>query len=76
MIIDTHCHLDDSAYENDLEAVIQRRLEAGVGGILIPGADIHDLDRAQSIAHTYENIFFAAGVHPYHHSEYNEKILR
>ena len=76
MIIDTHCHLDDSAYENDLEAVIQRRLEAGVGGILIPGADIHDLDRAQSIAHTYENVFFAAGVHPYHHSEYNEKILR
>jgi len=42
---------------------------------LIPGADINDLSRAQKIAHANENIYFAAGVHPYHHEQYDEQIL-
>ncbi len=76
MMIDTHCHLDDEAYQNDLEAVIQRAFDRGIGGILIPGADSADLKRAQSIAHRYENIFFAAGIHPYHHLSYDEQLIR
>lgn len=76
MIIDTHCHLDDPRYKEDLDAVIKRSFEKGVGGIVIPGADINDLARAQSIAHAYENIYFAAGVHPYHHEGYDEEVLR
>jgi len=76
MIIDTHCHLDDARYFEDLDAVIKRSFENGIEGILIPGADIKDLHRAQKIAHSYENIYFAAGVHPYHIDEYDEDILR
>lgn len=76
MIIDTHCHLDDERYFEDLDAVIKRSFDNGIEGILIPGADIKDLHRAQKIAHSYENIYFAAGVHPYHIEEYDEDILR
>jgi len=76
MIIDTHCHLDDVRYHEDLDAVIKKAWEAGVGGVVIPGADSEDLERAQAIAHQYENIFFAAGIHPYHHEQYDEKRLR
>ena len=76
MIIDTHCHLDDERYAEDLDEVIQKSWDKGVQGVLIPGADIEDLARAQSIAHRYDTIFFAAGVHPYHHGQYDEKILR
>lgn len=76
MIIDTHCHLDDARYFEDLDAVIKRSFDNGIEGILIPGADIKDLHRAQKIAHSYENIYFAAGVHPYHIDEYDEDILR
>ena len=75
MIIDTHCHLDDERYFEDLDAVVERARNGGVEGILIPGADIEDLERAQAIAHTYEHVFFAAGIHPYHHTQYDEKIL-
>jgi TatD DNase family protein len=75
MIIDTHCHLDDERYFEDLDAVIERARQGGVEGILIPGADIEDLKRAQVIAHMYEHVFFAAGIHPYHHTQYDEKIL-
>lgn len=76
MIIDTHCHLDDARYADDLDAVIQRAHHAGVEGILIPGADSEDLSKAQVIAHRYAHVYFAAGVHPYHHTGYDEHILR
>jgi len=76
MIIDTHTHLDDESYRDDLDEVIKRANQAGVKGFLIPGADIEDLPRAKEIASSYENIFFAAGVHPYHISQYDEAVLR
>lgn len=75
MIIDTHAHLDDERYFEDLDEVINNAKESGVGGVLIPGADINDLGRAQKIAHENDNIYFAAGVHPYHHEQYNEEVL-
>jgi TatD DNase family protein len=75
MIIDTHCHLDSERYEEDLEEIISRAKESDVGGILLPGADIEDLPKAQKIAHRYPHVFFAAGVHPYHHDQYDEAVL-
>lgn len=76
MIIDTHAHLDDERYSEDLDEVIANAKRAGVEGVLIPGADIDDLYKAQKIARENENIYFAAGVHPYHYKQYDEKILR
>jgi len=76
VIIDTHAHLDDERYTDDLDEVILNAKHSGVEGILIPGADINDLKKAREIAHANENIYFAAGVHPYHHEQYDEKILR
>ena len=51
MIIDTHCHLDDTQFADDLDEVVLRASKGGVKGIVIPGADIHDLERAQTLAH-------------------------
>jgi len=76
MIIDTHTHLDDKSYMEDLDEVIKRAYDAGVKGFLIPGADIEDLPRAKKIAHSYETVYFAAGVHPYHITQYDENILK
>ncbi len=76
MIIDTHAHLDDKRYNDDLEDVLANAKSSGVEGVLIPGADIDDLGRARDIAYAHENIYFAAGVHPYNHKQYDEKILR
>jgi len=75
MIIDTHCHLDDSRFDEDLEEVIARAKEHGVKGFLIPGADPDTLERAKRIAHNYDEVFFAAGVHPYDKEKYDEDQL-
>ncbi len=65
MIIDTHVHLDDERYREDFEAVMTRAEESGVNGFIIPGAHPSTLERAVELCETYENIYFAVGVHPY-----------
>ena len=76
MIIDTHCHLDDTRYDDDIQSVIKNALDNKVDKIIIPGADINDLPKAAKIANSYENIYFAAGVHPYEIDGYDESVIR
>ncbi|HID72098.1 MAG TPA: hydrolase TatD, partial [Thermoplasmata archaeon] len=35
MIIDTHCHLDDPRYQEDIESVLDRALSQGVERFII-----------------------------------------
>ena len=75
MIIDTHCHLDDSRYKDDLEEVLNRAKEAGVVKYIIPGADPATLKRAVELAEEFDSIYFAVGVHPYDAQNYNKELL-
>lgn len=72
MIIDTHIHLDDDRYDDDLDEVIERAKEGGVEKFIIPGADPKTLDKAVKIAERYENVYFAAGIHPYDMDAFEE----
>ena len=65
MIIDTHIHLDDERYRDDLDEVLNRARENGVEGFIIPGADAKTLDRAVEISEANDDVFFAVGIHPY-----------
>ncbi len=75
MIIDTHCHLDDSRYNEDLDTVITRARQNGVEKFIIPGADPRSLERAVEIAEAYEPVYFAVGVHPYDAASYDRAFL-
>ena len=75
MIIDTHTHLDDERYNQDLDEVIKRAKEAGVEKFIIPGADPKTLPRAIEIANSYDDVYFAVGVHPYDAKNYNREYL-
>ena len=39
MFFDTHAHLDDSAFDEDRDEVIERFRKAGVNRVLNPGCD-------------------------------------
>jgi TatD DNase family protein len=75
LIIDTHIHLDDDRYVEDLEAVLQRAQEQGVEAFVIPGADVRTLPRAVEIAEAHDNVYFAVGVHPYDLEGFDETIF-
>jgi len=75
MIIDTHCHLDDERYIDDLDEVLKNAKENGVEKFIIPGADSSTLKRAVEISEKYEEVYFSVGVHPYDIEGYDRAYL-
>ena len=75
MIIDTHTHLDNAKFIDDVDEVIKRAKENGVKKFIIPAADPKDLPRAIELAEKYEDIYFAVGVHPVDIDKYEDKLL-
>lgn len=75
MIIDTHIHLDDERYRDDLDDVLARAEQADVQRFIIPGADPASLERAVAVAETYPHVFFAVGVHPYDLEAFDESYF-
>lgn len=63
-LVDTHCHLDFNAFDNDREAVLERAWNAGIIKILNPGVDLTSSHAAVSLAEKYPQVYAAVGVHP------------
>jgi len=64
-LFDTHCHLDDRAYKNDIAAVVSRAHAAGVCAILTVGTDKHSSQKAVALAETIPGLFASVGTHPH-----------
>ena len=63
--IDTHCHLDGEEFREDLEAVIARAREAGVGAIGIPGIDVKSCKTVSALCRRYPDYCYPMlGLHP------------
>jgi len=75
LIIDTHTHLDNEKFRNDVDEVIKRAIEHNVKEFIIPAADPKDLPRAIELAEKYDKIYFAVGVHPVDINKYEDKLL-
>lgn len=73
-MIDTHCHLNFQAFDDDLPQVVERAHAAGVEKIIIPGAKIDSSQKAISIAHKYQNFYATVGIHPHHAMEYSQLL--
>ena len=64
-LVDSHCHLDESHFDPDREAVIVRAAENGVTRLINPGVDLSSSRTAAALAQRYEGIYAAVGVHPH-----------
>lgn len=65
--IDSHCHLDDGRFADDLDAVLDRADAAGIMRILSIGSGDGppELDRAVELAHRYPQVVASVGIHPH-----------
>ena len=65
-LVDSHCHLDDSQFDSDREAVIERALAGGVSKMLAigTGEGPPDLEAAIRLADGTKSIYATAGIHP------------
>lgn len=63
MLIDSHAHLDFPEFRGDIDLVLQRAHDAGVGKIINIGADLELSREAVRLAEKYENVWATVGVH-------------
>jgi TatD DNase family protein len=64
-LIDTHCHLYDPAFAEDIDAVIRRALAAGVGRFYLPAIDRDSEPALFDLEKRYPDICLAMqGLHP------------
>jgi TatD DNase family protein len=74
VLADTHCHLDLSAFDSDLEAVLDRAREEGIKHILVPGIDLNSSRKAVRLAEQYVDVHAAVGVHPHRSATWNNAV--
>ncbi len=63
-MIDTHCHLDDAAFDSDREVVIHRAQALGVTRMIIPGVTANRWHRIKALCQNYPSLDAAYGLHP------------
>lgn len=63
-MIDTHVHLNDNAYNDILNEIIQSANNNGINKMIVIGCDYQSSLKAIEIAKKYENIYAMVGLHP------------
>lgn len=64
MLIDTHCHLDDEAFAEDVESVISQARAANVRRMLTQGTSISSSLDCIGLAERFPEVYAAVAIHP------------
>ena len=64
-LIDSHCHLNLKEFAGDVAAAVERARLAGVEKMVVVGTDLDDSSKALELAHQYDSVFAAIGIHPH-----------
>ncbi|MDP3724684.1 MAG: TatD family hydrolase [bacterium] len=64
--IDTHCHLQFEAFENDAASAIDRAKKAGCEALIVVGAMLDSSEKAVAFAQIHDGLFASVGIHPHH----------
>ena len=77
-LVDTHCHLSDPKFADDLEDVISRARDAGVERIVAVGGGgpVEASEASADIAAGSDFIRATAGIHPHDASTYDDATER
>ena len=64
MIIDTHAHYDDKAFDNDRHELLTSLEKSGIAAVVNVAADMKSLEDVPRLAHEYNFVYGAIGLHP------------
>lgn len=76
-IIDTHIHLNDEQYENDLNEVIEKTKQKNIKKIILIGCDLEGINKAIEMQKVDRDdfIYLALGFHPVDVDQFSEENL-
>ncbi len=64
-MIDSHCHIDEEAYEQDRDEMLQRQKDGGIEAIVIPGVNARSIDGIFAICRRWRGFCYPVlGLHP------------
>lgn len=69
MLVDSHCHLQDPAFDADRGEMLERARQAGVSACVVVGMDLESSRRAVDLADSHSHLYATVGVHP-HNAKY------
>ena len=65
VLIDSHCHLDFPDFGPEVEDVVARAHEAGVGLMLTISTKVSEFDRVRAVAERFPHVYCTVGIHPH-----------
>jgi Tat protein secretion system quality control protein TatD with DNase activity len=65
MLVDSHCHLDFPDFASELDAVMTRAREAGVGICVSIGTRMDGFAGVRAIAERFADVWCSVGIHPH-----------
>lgn len=74
-MIDSHAHLDHSAFDGDRENIIENLVADGVDYVFNIGSDLQSSRESIELAHKYEHIYAVVGVHPADVAELDDEMM-
>jgi len=75
-MIDTHSHIDTTAFNEDRDDIINRAIESKVEYIIVPAISCEGHHNLLEIAHKYDMVYCGIGIHPHNANETNSKNLQ
>src|ERR1700734_2135542 len=69
MLVDSHCHLDFPDFADDLDALVARAADAGIGRIVTISTRVRRLPELLAITERFPNVYCSVGTHPHHADE-------
>lgn len=69
MLVDSHCHLDFSDFAEELDEVVQRARDAGIGRMVTICTRVRRFQQVLDVAERYEDVFCSVGTHPHNADE-------
>ncbi len=69
MLVDSHCHLDFPDFAGDLDGIVARAAEVGIGRMVTFATRVRLLPQLVAIAERFANVYCSVGTHPHHADE-------
>lgn len=74
-LFDSHCHLDDRAFDKDLDDIVHRMHEAGVASAMTIGTTLERCIKGVAIAESMPKVYASVGIHPHGAKSCDEDVL-
>lgn len=65
MFVDSHCHLNDPQFKEDLLSLLGRAKALGVARMLTISTEMKEVPDLEKLSDTYPEIYHTVGVHPH-----------